>query len=76
MARKRADAGEGDPVEVGRLSECPPPDLAPSRYADLRKVWGRAKEELDGVMKNDVSAFNRVVREKVSRRWCCRIAAA
>ena len=37
---------------------------ARQRYADLQRVWARAKEEMDGVLKNDVSAFNQVVRDK------------
>ena len=37
---------------------------AKQRYADLQKVWARAKEELDAVLKIDLNAFNKAVRDK------------
>ena len=37
---------------------------AKQRYADLQKVWERAKEELDRVLNDDLSKFNKAVKDK------------
>ena len=44
--------------------DAPVTNGARQRYADLQKVWARSKEELDNILKNELNAFNKAVRDK------------
>lgn len=51
-------------VRAAADTEAPLTNGARVRYADLKKLWARYKEDLDKVTGPDLAAFNKVVRDK------------